>query len=487
MPDPIFAKPAFTGATPAADAADFVDLIAGDEAAALLEPVAVPTSLLDVPKQVEPAPVAAAIADSTFGQLRVEEFPAFDVHHVTPTEGEYLFAVEQKFLKEATAATGLATAGAHPYGTTNLTIYAHQLRLQTFNQAAFCEVFIPLTQHSSNPRLEPGHEISFVFDHAALAAVANTFPGAIINFRFAATTKMLHIEQGEVQAREVTFNQETFPDYHVKIGTKRLIGKVNPVILRQGVAYLQLFAQKDDVQANLSLIEVRDGAVIGGSSAALGSFSSPLFNNLKLKIKYEFIAPLEKMLARFNPERTFLLETDSYYILRDDNLCFGFERYAHSFRPFGKLLIIPSEAYVLVPRSQLLTRLLQIAVFCPNSDALVQLHVEGAGPHTQLHLTTRILDDAPSTTTLECSRQAHPSYAATANFPVWDLFLNIHAFIKIVTSFNSAHVQFEILGSKAVLVSDAGDGFEAKTLLAASTAEQVAKLKAVEGTDQARD
>jgi hypothetical protein len=140
MSDPILAKPAFTGATPAADAADFGDLIAGDEAAVLLKPVALPTSLLDVPKEVEPAPAAAAIADSTFGQ----------------------FAVEQKFLKEATAATGLATAGAHPYGATNLTIYAHQLRLQTFNQAAFCEVFIPLTEQGSNPRLEPGHEISFV-------------------------------------------------------------------------------------------------------------------------------------------------------------------------------------------------------------------------------------------------------------------------------------------------------------------------------------
>src|SRR5271167_3398293 len=99
MSDPILAKPAFTGATPAADAADFEGLIASDEAAVLLKPVALPTSLLDVPKEVEPAPVAAAIADSTFGQLTVEEFTAFEVHDVTPTEGEYLFAVEQKFLK----------------------------------------------------------------------------------------------------------------------------------------------------------------------------------------------------------------------------------------------------------------------------------------------------------------------------------------------------------------------------------------------------
>src|SRR5271165_3764287 len=318
MSDAILAEPAFTGATPAADAADFGDLIAGDEAAVLLKPVALPTSLPDVPKEVEPVPVAAAIAHSAFGQLRVEDFTAFDVHDITPAEGEYLFAVEQKFLKEATAATALATAGAYAnYGTTKLTIYVHQLRLQTFNQAAFCEVFIPLTEQGSNPRLEPGHEISFLFDHAGLASIANIFPGAIINFRFAATTKMLHIEQGEVQAREVTFNPETFTDYHVKIGTKRLIGKVNPVMLRQGVAYLQPFARKDDVQANLSLIEFRDGCVVGGSAAALGMFTSSLFNNLQLKVKHEIIATLEKMLARFNPEKTFLLETDSYYILHD--------------------------------------------------------------------------------------------------------------------------------------------------------------------------
>jgi hypothetical protein len=298
---------------------------------------------------------------------------------------------------------------------------------------------------------------------------------------------MLHIEQGEVQAREVTLNPKTFTDYHVKIGTNRLIGKVNPVILRQGVAYLQPFARKDDVQANLSLIEVRDGAVIGGSPAALGSFSSPLFNNLNLKIKYEIIAPLEKMLARFNPERTFLLETDNYYILRDDNLCFGFERHAHDFPALGKFFKIPSEAYVLVPRSRLLTRLLQIEVFCPDSDAFVQIHVEGAGSDTRLHLTTRILDDAPSTTTLECSRQAHPSYAATATFPAWGLFVNVHAFIKIVTCFDSAHVQFEILGDEAMRVSDAGDGFEAKTLLAASNRGTGREAQSREATDQSRD
>ena len=65
-----------------------------------------------------------------------------------------------------------------------------------------------------------------------------------------------------------------------------------------------------------------------------------------------------------------------------------------------------------------------------------------------------------------------------ATFPAWDLYVNVHAIIKIVTSFDSAHVQFEVLDSRALLVSDAGDGFEAKTLFAASTAEQVAKLKA---------
>jgi hypothetical protein len=279
-------------------------------------------------------------------------------------------------------------------------------------------------------------------------------------------------------AREATSSRETFTDYHVKIGTKRLIGKVNPVILRQGVAYLQPFAKKDDVQANFSLLEFRDGSVVGGSAAALAQFSSPLFHNLQLKIKHEIIAILKKILARFNPEKTFLLETDSYYILRDDNIFFGFERYAHSFPPLEKFWLMPSEAYVLVPRSQLLTGLLTISLFRTEPDAFVQLRVEGVGNDTRLYMTTRNLADVPSTTTLECSRQAYPSYTTTATFPVWDLYLNVHAFINIVTCFDSAHVQFEILGDKAVLVSDAGDEFEAKTLLAASTAQQVAKLKA---------
>ena len=408
------------------------------------------------------------------------DFTAFDVHDITPTEGEYQFAVEQKLLKEATASTGLlAVAGARAdYGTTKITIYAHQLRLQTFNQAAFCEVFIPLTEQGSNPRLEPGHEVSFVFGHKGLALAASTFPGAILNFRFSADTKILHIEQGETIARELTSARETFTDYHVRIGDKRRIGKVNPVILRQGVDYLEPFAKKDDVEANFSLIEFRNGSVVGGSPAAVGQFSSPLFHNLELKIKHEIIATLKKVLGRFNPEKTYLFETENYYILRDDHLFFGFERFLHKFPPLDKFWELSSEAFVRVPRSQLLTGLLTISLFRTEPDAFVRLHVEGAGLDTRLHLTTRNPADVASTTTLECSRQAHPSYAATATFPAWDLYLNVHAFIDIVTYFHSAHVQFEILGEKAVLVTDAGDGFEAKTLLAASPAEQVAKLKA---------
>jgi hypothetical protein len=405
------------------------------------------------------------------------DFTAFDVHGITPTEGEYQFAVEQELLKEATAFTGLVASAN--YGNTKITIYAHQVRLQTFNQAAFCEVFIPLTEQGSNPRLEPGHEVSFVFEHAGLASAANTFPGAILNFRFSADTKILHIEQGETIARESTAARETFTDYHVKIGAKRLIGKVNPVILRLGVAYLQPFAKKDDVQANFSLIEFRGGSVVGGSAAALGQFSSTLFHSLQLKIKHEVIAILIKVLARFKPEQTFLWETETYYILRDENFYFGFERSTHSFPALERFWLMPSEAYVLVPRSQLLSGLLTISLFRTEPDHdFVQLHIEGAGSDTRLYMTTRNLAGVPSTTTLECSRQAYPRYTDTATFPVWDLYVNVHAFIKIVMRFDSAHVQFEILGDKAVLVSDAGDEFEAKTLLAASTAEQVAKLKA---------
>ena len=109
-----------------------------------------------------------------------------------------------------------------------------------------------------------------------------------------------------------------------------------------------------------------------------------------------------------NPEKTFLLETDSYYILRDDNIFFGFERYAHSFPALDQFFKIPSESYVLVPRSQLLTGLLTISVFRTEPDDFVQLHVEGAGTDTRLKMTTRNLAGVPSTTTLVCSRQAKP-------------------------------------------------------------------------------
>jgi hypothetical protein len=211
--------------------------------------------------------------------------------------------------------------------------------------------------------------------------------------------------------------------------------------------------------------------------AALAQFSSPLFHNLQLKIKHEIIAILKKILARFNPEKTSWrpTATTSCGTTTSSSVSSATRTASRRSRNSSSM---PSEVYVLVPGSQLLTGLLTISLFRTEPDAFVQLHVEGVGNDTRLYMTTRNLADVPSTTTLECSRQAYPSYTTTATFTVWDLYLNVHAFINIVTCFDSAHVQFEILGDKAVLVSDAGDEFEAKTLLAASTAQQVAKLKA---------
>lgn len=422
------------------------------------------------------ARVAQELKSGAFGTIDVKDFSAFSAHDTIVSEGVYAFAVEQKFLKEATQVTKFTTMlSKGGFGAVKITLFPTKLRLATFNQSAFSEVFIPL--HSTIANIDEGKEIAFIFDQGVLTKIAQSFVDAVIQFSYDAAKSLLTITSGKTQLQLSTYAKLEFVDYHNKIGSPRYLRQLPPELLRKAINYTSLFVRKDDLQLNMSLLDIRDASVIGGNYASIGVFQSEQFNGLDLRIKYDIIKAFEAIMPRFNTENTHLFETDLFYIVRDENLYFGFEKTQSKFPPIAKFFEMKAPDHVLVPRVQLLNSLYKLSVVSVDRDLLVRTIISGSGSEATLTLMTKDATGKVSSDVISVLRNSND--LGGSDFEEIDIFVSITSFIRVVSHFESANAQLEVLGRKALVIKDEHEGeWHATTLLSALTEEVVAQQKA---------
>jgi len=82
------------------------------------------------------------------------------------------------------------------------------------------------------------------------------------------------------------------------------------------------------------------------------------------------------MLGKFEGE-TRLTVTENYYIIRDLNLIFGFERCSYTFPSVEKLFNSKSETYARVNRDQLRNTLERLSTASMNENLLVEINISG--------------------------------------------------------------------------------------------------------------
>jgi len=420
--------------------------------------------------------INAELKTGNFGSVDIKDFSEFNTPDYIPTAGEYVFSVEQKFLKAATSITRLtASASKSSFGTAKVTLFSSKMRLATFNQTAFSEVFIPV--HGEVQGIEEGKEISFIFDQNILAKIASTFVDAVITFIFNADKNLLVITSDKTRLELSTAPETDFVKYHSKIGDPTYLNKINTEVLRKGLNYVASFVKKDDIQLNLSLIDVKDQMMVGGAYSAIGIFQSPAFLEIEFKVKYEIIGILEKIAGHFHDANTHLFETENFYILRDENLYFGFEKTTFNFPPVAQFFQAPTTGdQILIPRGQLLNSLYKLSVVSIDKDLLVQVKITGSGNDSEIYLATKDSTGKISEDTLQIYRGAEED-----KDPAYDdreYYLNIAALIKIVNHFESANVQFREISGKAILIEDEDDLYQATTILSMLNEAQVQAQKA---------
>lgn len=390
-----------------------------------------------------------------------EDTSLFDRFHKegdAPGVGEYSFSVDSRFLKYACGVLKHTYTGSkiNP-NLIKIVIFETQLKLSGFNNFSFGEVFIPLTKISSvgkNP------EISFAFDFPTLAKITTSFPNHELSFNYIADKAMLTMDSGETHLELSVREATDFIQYHNNIVNILPVEcNLNVEILQTALNYLSMYSEKNESQESLSVIDCRDSAIVGGSVAAIGYFKSPSLLNVPLKLKQEVVSVLSKVLPFFDPAKTKLFETDTYFIIRDQNLFLGLEKTEVSFPSLKTLLSLSVDETINLPRSAFVSSLQKLSVVAVAKNILVKFKLYNKNPEAKLILSIQDFTGKKSRDVLSISRQS------AQDLQEREFYVGLENLLKTLNFFKSETVTFQLLKDKAVLVKDVEESYETATVL----------------------
>lgn len=424
--------------------------------------------------------IDAEIKQGSFGAVNVQDFTDFNVKDRVVQKGEFSFAVEQRHLKAATDVTALTVSMAKSgFGAVKVTLFADKVRFSSFNQAAFSEIFIP-TAAATQGLSEEVPEASFIFDQAIMQKIARSFGDAVISFTFAAEKQLLKTESGSTRLQFGTFSQVEFVDYHTRLGDLEYVGQIDPSIYQQGIQYVSMFSDRDEAQPQMSIISLANKAMVGGSAASVGHFGSRQFGDVEMRLKYEAVKTVAAMLPRFHKENTHLFSAPGFYVIRDENLYFGFEKTTLNFPDVAKILDIKAPSYTLAPRGALANSITRLSIVSVDRDLLIHFKLEGEQQDARLTLSTEDQTGKKSTDQISVVR-----YGQNVE-PTLEFYVNAHALRKVIGHFDSSNVHLEVINGAAVRIVDPKEGiFDATTILTILTPESVAASRAAK--EAARD
>lgn len=422
------------------------------------------------------AEVNESMKTGEFGSLDVNDFTDFSVSDYTPSEGEYTFSVEQKWLRESTGVMKMVSAisSRGQGGGLKVTLYRGKIRLSTFNQAAFGEIFLPV--FSGLRDLE--QEVSFIFDLGVLAKIASSFGDAVIGFTYDAGKSLLTLQAGQTRLELSTYPPEDFVNYHDKLEEPTLISRLDPVAFKSALKYAGTFVKKDDISANLAIVDIRDGLVIGGSASSVGLYSSKFLEGLNFKVKYEVLGVLEKLLARFHATNTHLFDAGNFYLLRDENMFLGFEKSQFEFPSVDTFRNAELVESLLVPRPELIGSLNKLSVVSIDRDMQVCMSINGSGKDVEFSLSTTDSSGRKSTDRLQAHRSAEGDFTP-ADLKKQVFYVGLHALLKICGHFETANIAIKMNkegATRAIFIEDGDDEtYSARTVMIVMTPEQMEK------------
>lgn len=424
---------------------------------------------VDASKEETEEPSLDDVKDLRKDPVDIKDFKVFATKNSVPLCGTYTFEIEQRFLREGTWITGLTSSiSKSSVNAVRVTIFDGSIKLSTFNQSAFSEIVLP-TKRTELPEGEAPVP-SFIFDQSILAKVAQNFVAEDLKFAFDAERRILVISAGKTRLEFQTYTEVDFTDYHLKLSEPQYIAKVDTELLKAGIQYSKIFCKKDDTQLAFSLMDSKGAKLVAGNYTALGIFDSSL-EDMGIKVKFEALEAFSKILGRFNAENTHIFSTETYFILRDENLYFGWETTNLEFPSVeGFLSDKSAKDFILVLRDQLLKSLKKLSVVSRDKDTLVKIGVSGKGNTAKMILSIKDASGKTSRDEIKILRQS--IQGETSEFMDQECYVNMAGLIEIVSHFTSVNCNIRLALPKAVFILDSGEKFKTLTAMVLTSQEK---------------
>jgi hypothetical protein len=281
-------------------------------------------------------------ARSSFGLPSLDAFTGFQAGGFTPKTGEYSFQINSsEFVRLLKLAKCTFVADSGRRGLIKMSVSQCSLRAQAYDHALFSETVLPLKDYATGVTKE--QPISFVVPFDDFETACKAIDGTA-TFTYRPEQARIEIVAGNFERPVVTRSVEGFHDFdEATIGTLDQGSRrtIDPQLIGSAIAYVAPVAVENQTEEHFNLIEFREGRLLGGSRSAIAIFTAAGLNGLGMRIRYRFIDPVRTVLTLLDSEAA-LFETARFYIIRDCNTAFGFEKPSRSF---------PDITYLLSPRS----------------------------------------------------------------------------------------------------------------------------------------
>lgn len=336
-----------------------------------------------------PKEVLRELKESYYGTKNITDFADF-LNAGTPsvTKEPLCFETRVGFLRYATSVLKYVSSGSKlAPSVVKLTVFENELKLTGYTAVACLDVMIPLVKASSLGSLP---ETSFLMDFNVLSRITANFDNETLKFQHNPKTQLLSLDAKDTHLETSTREDSEWVSYHARFKSIQAIPcRLNGDILTASLRYLSLFARKDIGQESLAVFECRDGSIVGGHSAAVGVFKSDSLRDTPIRLKHEIVPTLQKVLPFFCFEKMALFETETFYIIRDQNLYLAVEKTPLTFPALKSLLSSPRADTFRLPRQVLLGSLQKLSVVLPSRDVLLKISLVGSLSKSLLVVSVR--------------------------------------------------------------------------------------------------
>jgi hypothetical protein len=263
----------------------------------------------------------------------------------------------------------------------------------------------------------------------------------------------------------VTRSVESFKDFDeatigaLDPGSRRTI---DPQLVGAAIDYVAPAVSENQTKEQFNLIEFREGQLVGGSLGAIAVFAAAGLNGLDMRIRYRFIDPVRTVLARLDGQAA-LFETPRFYIIRDCETAFGFEKPHASFPDVAPMLSPRSvRDRIALDRKRVVHGMLALEAWLGSDAAIARFQCSKGFPQVRCSLMGQSEDGKKIKFSLDAQRMDAIEDPVVAFFPARMLRTAAEAF-------DTTYLYMDLYAAEHCLIvteDEEEKGFHAQTLIA---------------------